>query len=94
MEHKIYLVDGVWVAKHLLVFQFRFKSFQNIQLYSMYFAGMKLSCIVKSQYVVPAVIFAFIASMKKNHIIRFNIFAVAIIKSESHEKKLAYNNQK
>lgn len=22
MEHKIYLVDGVWVAKHLFVFQF------------------------------------------------------------------------
>lgn len=66
MEHKIYLVDGVWVAKHLFVFQF------FDQIFPKHTVVFKVYCwyesILHSKITVcfPAVIFAFIASMKKN----------------------------
>lgn len=74
MEHKIYLVDGVWVAKHLFVFQF------FDQIFPKHTVVFKVYCwyesILHSKITVcfPAVIFAFIASMKKKHIIRFHIY--------------------
>lgn len=87
MKHKIYLVDGVWVAKHLFVFQF------FDQIFPKHTVVFDVSCwyqsILHSKITVycPCSYFCFHRQYeKKNHIIRFNIFAVAIIKSESHKK--------
>lgn len=82
----MYLVDGVWVAKHLFVFQF------FDQIFPKHTVVFDVSCwyqsILQSKITVccPCSYFCFHRQYEKKHIIRFNIFAVAIIKSESHQK--------
>lgn len=61
MEDRIYFVDGI----HSFQFFDQIFPKHNRQLCSMYVAGMIVYSIVISQYVVPAFIFALIASMKK-----------------------------